>query len=71
MSFEFGLFYNVYYKTNKSDAYILFKENLSTQENYDLDFTEIQLNNDDYITETYFEPFLVSLICSFRYSIPL
>ena len=44
-----------YYKTNKSDEYILFKEDLSTQENYDLDFTKIKLADDEYITETCFD----------------
>ncbi len=47
--------YDVYYKTNKSDEYILFKEDLSTQENYDLDFTKIKLADDEYITETCFD----------------
>ena len=49
------LYYNVYYKTNKSDEYILFKENLSTNENYDLDFTTIQFAEDEYITQTMFD----------------
>ena len=49
------LTYSVYYKTNKSDDYILFKENLSTQENYDLDFTTIQLAEDEYIIETMYD----------------
>lgn len=47
--------YSVYYKTNKSDDYILFKENLSTQENYDLDFTTIEFSEDEYIIETMFD----------------
>lgn len=47
--------YDVYYKTNKSDEYILFKEDLSTQEDYDLDFTKIKLADDEYITETCFD----------------
>ena len=47
--------YKVYYKTNKSEDYILFKENLSTKENYDLDFTTIKLAEDEYITETCFD----------------
>lgn len=47
--------YNVYYKTNKSEDYILFKENLSTKENYSLDFTTIELEEDEYITETCFD----------------
>jgi hypothetical protein len=49
------LIYNVYYKTNKSEDYILFKENLSTQENYQLDFTTLKLAEDEYITETCFD----------------
>ena len=49
------LTYKVYYKTNKTDDYVLFKENLSTNENYDLDFTQITLADDEYIMETMFE----------------
>ncbi len=49
------LTYNVYYKTNKSDDYVLFKENLKTTENYDLDFTTIKFAEDEYIVETMFE----------------
>lgn len=49
------LTYSVYYKTNKSEDYILFKENLSTQENYQLDFTTLKLAKDEYITETCFD----------------
>ena len=49
------LTYSVYYKTNKSEDYILFKEDLSTQENYDLDFTTLELGEDEYITETRFD----------------
>ena len=47
--------YNVYYKTNKSDDYVLYKENLSTTENYELDFTTISFTEDEYITEFYFD----------------
>ena len=47
--------YDVYYKTNRSDEYILFKEDLSTQEDYELDFTKIKLADDEYITETCFD----------------
>ena len=47
--------YDVYYKTNKSEDYILFKENLSTNENYNLDFTTIELAEDEYIIETCFD----------------
>ncbi len=49
------LTYSVYYKTNKSEDYILFKENLSTQENYNLDFTTLELGEDEYITETMYD----------------
>lgn len=49
------LTYNVYYKTNKSDDYVLFKENLSTKENYNLDFTTVEFAEDEYITETCFD----------------
>lgn len=49
------LTYNVYYKTNKSDDYVLFKENLKTTENYDLDFTTIKFAEDEYIVETMFD----------------
>lgn len=47
--------YNIYYKTNKSDDYVLYKENLSTKENYKLDFTTIEFTEDEYITEFYFD----------------
>jgi hypothetical protein len=49
------LTYSVYYKTNKSEDYILFKENLSTQEDYDLDFTTMEFAEDEYIVETCFD----------------
>lgn len=49
------LIYSVYYKTNKSDDYILYKEKLSTKENYDLDFTTLELDEDEYIIETCFD----------------
>lgn len=47
--------YKVLYKTNKSADYIVFKENLSTLKNYDLDFTTLNLAEDEYITETCFD----------------
>ena len=47
--------YDVYYKTNKSDECILFKEDLSTQEDYELDFTKVKLADDEYIIETMFD----------------
>lgn len=49
------LTYDVYYKTNKSDDYVLFKEKLNTNENYDLDFTTIEFAEDEYIIETMFD----------------
>ena len=49
------LTYKVYYKTNKSEDYILFKDNLNTQENYNLDFTTVGLTEDEYITETMYD----------------
>jgi len=49
------LTYSVYYKTNKSDDYILFKENLKTNEDYILDFAKVKLRKDEYITETMFD----------------
>lgn len=49
------LYYSVYYKTNKSDEYILFKDDLNTQENYNLDFTTIELTEDEYIVETMYD----------------
>lgn len=47
--------YNVYYKTNKTEDYVLFQENLSTNEDYTLDFTTLELAEDEYITETMFD----------------
>ena len=47
--------YDVYYKTNKSEDYILFQEDLSTLENHELDFTTIGLDEDEYIVETMFD----------------
>ena len=49
------LSYDVYYKTNKSDEYVLFREKLNTKENYDLDFTTIEFADDEYIVETMFD----------------
>ncbi|MGN0973311.1 MAG: collagen binding domain-containing protein [Bacilli bacterium] len=43
--------YDVYYKTNKSEEYILFKENLNTQTIYELNFKELQLQEDEYVTD--------------------
>lgn len=50
-----NLVYDVYYKTNKSEDYILFKEDLTTKENHELDFTSVKLAEDEYITETCFD----------------
>lgn len=44
------LLYGIYYKTNKKD-YTLLKDNLSTTVNNYIDFTNIQLEEDEYITE--------------------
>ena len=49
------LTYSIYYKTNKSEDYILFKKNLSTQKNYKLDFTTLKVVEDEYITEICFD----------------
>ena len=43
--------YAVYYKTNKSDKYILFKDKLNTQKIYELNFNELKLSEDEYVTE--------------------
>lgn len=42
--------YSVYYKTNKND-YRLLKNNLSTKVNNYIDFTNLLLDNDEYVTE--------------------
>ena len=47
--------YNIFYKTNISEDYIIFKSNLSTKENYSLDFTTLKLADGEFITETYFD----------------
>ena len=49
------LVYDVYYKTNKSDKYVLFKEGLKTSKDYSLDFTKIKFSNNEYIIETMFD----------------
>lgn len=41
--------YEVYYKTNSSEEYILFKDNLNTQQVYELDFNSVELKTDEYI----------------------
>ena len=50
------LTYDVYYKTNKSDDYILRYEGLKTTEDHLLNFTtEIELADDEFIVETMFD----------------
>lgn len=46
--------YDVYYRTNKNNDYALFRENLNTSENYNLNFKDISLYEGEYITEVYF-----------------
>ena len=43
--------YDVYYKTNKNEEYTLFKENLNTQIIYELNFKELDLAEDEYVTD--------------------
>lgn len=43
--------YDVYYKTNKSEEFVLFKENLNTQKIYELNFKELTLQEDEYVTD--------------------
>ena len=43
--------YAVYYKTNKTEEYKLFKDKLSTQKIYELNFNELKLAEDEYVTE--------------------
>ena len=47
--------YDIYYKTNKSEDYILFQENVNTTEDHELDFTTVELSEDEYIVETMFD----------------
>ena len=47
--------YIVYYKTNKTDAYFVFKDGLNTKENNTLDFTMLNLADDEYIVEIMFD----------------
>ena len=42
--------YSIYYKTNKND-YKLLKDNLSTQVNNYIDFSNLELESDEYVTE--------------------
>lgn len=50
-----SLSYDVYYKTNMSDEYILFRDNLSADEEYELDFTEVKLVEFECITEVCYD----------------
>lgn len=43
--------YAVYYKTNKTEEYKLFKDKLNTQKIYELNFNELKLVEDEYVTE--------------------
>lgn len=47
--------YIVYYKTNKTDEYFVFKDGLNTKENNTLDFTMLNLADDEYIVEIMFD----------------
>ena len=49
-TFNQDLRYSIYYKTNKND-YKLLKENLSTKVNNYIDFAELELAEDEYVTE--------------------
>ena len=49
------LTYSVYYKTNKSEDYILRYKDLKTTEDHLLDFTDVELAEDEYIIETMFD----------------
>ena len=42
--------YSIYYKTNKND-YRLLKDNLNTQVNNYIDFTNLELDKDEYVTD--------------------
>ena len=43
--------YAVYYRTNKTEEYKLFKDKLSTQKIYEINFNELKLAEDEYVTE--------------------
>jgi len=43
--------YSVYYKTNQSEEYILFKDKLNTQKIYELNFKDLKLQKNEYITD--------------------
>lgn len=46
--------YNLYYKTNLTDEYILLMEGLNSKENYEINFEE-ELSDNEYLTEIKFE----------------
>ena len=46
--------YDIYVKTNKSNGYVLFKENLDSKVNYALDMKS-KFKEDEYVTEFYFD----------------
>ncbi len=50
-----NLIYKVSYKTNFDSTYRVFKDNLFTNQNYELDFTTVALQTDEYITDFIFE----------------
>ena len=50
-----NLIYKVSYKTNLNSNYKVFRDNLFTNQNYELDFTTINLQIDEYITDYIFE----------------
>ena len=45
------IIYKIYYKTNKKDDYILLKDNLNSRENNYIDISEINLEEEEKITE--------------------
>ena len=49
------LLYKIYYKINKSDEYVLYKDNLNSKENHELSFLDLQFENGEFITEFHFD----------------
>lgn len=49
-TYNYNLNYSIYYKTNKND-YKLLKDNLNTQINNYIDFSNLELEDDEYVTE--------------------
>lgn len=51
------LTYKIKYKTNLNSSEIVYKENLSTSKNYDIDFDKntLKLKDDEYVTEVIFD----------------